>query len=94
MYKEFSFPQLQNKYLLIKAIGPLFLTNRWLERMKVWVIVRVACVYVQRESRREPAVKHKNGRLSLNTMTSFLSLAARVARAGKLGKRECPFGTD
>lgn len=31
----------------------------------------------------DAAVKSKNGRLSLNTMTSFLSLTARIAQAGK-----------
>lgn len=28
VHKEFSFPQLQNKYLLIISNWPLFLTNR------------------------------------------------------------------
>lgn len=54
MYKEFSFPQLQNKYLLIISNWPLFLTNRWLERMKVLVIVRVAAFMWNREPNVRP----------------------------------------
>lgn len=40
------------------------------------------------------AVKNKNGRLSLNTMTSFLSLTACITQAGKEEREKCPFGTD
>lgn len=84
VYEEFSTPQLQNKYLLIISNWPSFPTDRWLGHMKASVIVRVAA-FMWRGADCDAAVKNKNGRLSLNTMTSFLSLslAAYISQDGE-----------
>lgn len=82
VHEEFSTPQLLNKYLLIisnwlsSPHRPLTGTHESIGNCKS------CCVYVEGKGG-DAAVKNKNGRLSLNTMTSFLSLTARIAQAGK-----------
>lgn len=76
VYEEFSTPQLPNKYLLIISNWPSFASDRWLGHMKALVIVRVA-PFMWRGGGAvcDAAVKNKNGRLSFNRMTSFLSFS-------------------
>lgn len=79
MYKEFSFPPLQKQIPLnYKQLAPL--PHQPLAGTHESVgNCKSCCVYVEPGAQCEAAVKNKNGRLSLNTMTSFLSLTAPVA---------------